>query len=796
MGDDMIGTAENTLETGVTHRQKKRASDDLIPIFEIQDARRVAIVSLVSPILFMTSLAASALIIMAGREESVGALWFWAIAHSLFCAALFLVSLRENSTLFDRDLFTVNSSVWSATAVILGALWGFVPVILSLIAPSEPYIVSGAIMSGLILSATLLLRSFPRLATMLLIGVCAGFLGYSVFRAETWSTVISIVMLAYFSVLGICTRWYFARFDKRLVDAERAHVETKELQDMLEEVGASSDTIRWRTDADLNVAETSDYHAFDYETPEYIIGQFIGNLFIHSNERELFIARLKRRSEIVGLELQAVPNDEQQASWWRASARPVYEKGQFVGYRGSCTNITALKLSEDRATFLTEYDELTGLLNRSSFYRALDTFIATPGLVQGTSGILWLDLDNFKWINDTFGHAGGDEILKSVAKRLGEAAKAGDSVCRFGGDEFAVLTTGHKSQETLRHYVDKFTKFMARPYTLDTSEVQCSASVGYKQIGLDEDDAATLLKEADLALYSAKASGRATWKEYSEEFKAKVRGERELARDLEDAIGGEELKLQFQPIVDGETETVIGVEALLRWFHPSRGPIKPAEFVAIAEANGLIIELGDCVVAKAIEAASQLPENIKVGMNISPLQIHSSGLLVLIENKIAEFNVDPARLELEITETVFLSDNEFVLERLRKLKEVGVRIALDDFGTGFSSLAYLQRFPFDKLKLDQTFVRGLETSDQSCAIARATISMAHALGLTVTAEGVETRAQADFLKAQGCDELQGYLFSHPQNSANLDRFLARQDRFAGTPLLVDRAKVLRMDKKR
>jgi EAL domain-containing protein (putative c-di-GMP-specific phosphodiesterase class I) len=309
------------------------------------------------------------------------------------------------------------------------------------------------------------------------------------------------------------------------------------------------------------------------------------------------------------------------------------------------------------------------------------------------------------------------------------------------------------------------------PYRYASTDVQCGASVGLRRIDSSADDASSVIKEADLALYAAKSSGRGHWKEYSESFKARVRGQRELANDLVKAIEADKLNLQFQPIMDAKTGAVSGVEALSRWYHPVRGAVSPTEFIPVAEDNGIIISLGDRVIEQAIAAASEMPSGTKIGINISPLQLHSSRLLPLIEAQLDATGLDPRRLELEITESVFLSDNAFILDRLHKLKELGLRIALDDFGTGFSSLAYLQRFPFDKLKLDQAFVRGIETSDQSCAIARATISMAHALGLSVTAEGVETDAQARFLREQGCDELQGFLFSRPQDQSALIPYL-------------------------
>ena len=282
-------------------------------------------------------------------------------------------------------------------------------------------------------------------------------------------------------------------------------------------------------------------------------------------------------------------------------------------------------------------------------------------------------------------------------------------------------------------------------------------------------------------------------KEYSESFKAQARGQRELAFDLINAIEDNSLNLQYQPIMDAKTGAVSGVEALSRWYHPVRGAVSPSEFIPVAEDNGIIIALGDRVIENAIAAALDMPARTKVGINVSPLQLHSSRLLGLIEKKLDETGISPDRIELEITESVFLSDNAFILDRLRKLKDLGVRIVMDDFGTGFSSLAYLQRFPFDKLKLDQAFVRGLETSDQSCAIARATISMAHALGLEVTAEGVESDAQARFLREQGCDELQGFLFSRAQDQSALIPYLRSMELLHHTRKApADDEKVIRM----
>ncbi|MEO0550663.1 MAG: EAL domain-containing protein [Pseudomonadota bacterium] len=739
------------------------------PLYMVSNARELALISLISPILFMGSLVSAAILVMSDLSQVSGVFWFWLLAQCIVCAALFLGSIREKTVLFSKALITESSAVKKFSFIALGAIWGVVPGVLALIEPVPSQLVMGSVLSGLTMSATLLLPAMPGLAKMLLTGIVGCFAANAFFYRDVETTSISLIMLTYFSVLAICARWYYARLSTRLNDIESAAAQARELSSVLKDVGHAADTYFWRTDADGILIETDKALADLDVFKKVTVGANLVTLFEPSLERDLLKVRMSRQSEIVALELEIPGQDGAPSSWWKLSARPVYVEGVFDGYRGAASSITSLKASEKRAAFLAEYDALTGLLNRSSFYRAVQLQLDTPPANDCEGGILWIDLDNFKWINDTFGHSGGDQVLQSVSERLQSFCEERDVVCRFGGDEFAVLATRSRQGDGLRQFVEELTEELAKPYDLESSEVQCSASIGFKRIGGSEDDAtaATLMKEADLALYSAKSGGRATWKEYSEAFKARIRGQRELARDLQRAIGTNDLQLRFQPIVDGTTKEVIGVEALSRWFHPTRGDISPATFIQVAENNGMIIDLGDAVLEKAIEAAAELPDTVKVGINISPLQIHSSALINLIEEKLAATGVSANRIELEITESVFLSDNKFVLERLGHLKDLGLRIALDDFGTGFSSLAYLQRFPFDKLKLDQAFVRGIETSDQSCAIARATISMAHALNLSVTAEGVETEAQVRFLMEQGCDEMQGYLFARPQAQAEL-----------------------------
>lgn len=736
---------------------------------DLTRAREIALVSLIAPVLFMASLVSSAILMM----KDAGGHWlfdFWLTVHVFLCATLFLYSTRERKELFDGDR-AANTLVKGFPFVALSVAWGVVPGLLAVVAPYDPHMVFGAILSGGMLAAAVLLQYMPQMGRLLIAATVGGFLANTLLQPELTSALISLVMLAYFSGLAICTKWYFSDYNKRLTEAETAAARTREINSVLRDVGFATDTFFWSTSEDGRISAINNDELLGETARHAILNQNLLSLFKASSERELLRARISRGSEIVALELELADSIDADVRFWKLSARPVFEEGRFAGYRGSATDITQLRISENRAAFLTEYDSLTGLLNRSSFKEAVKSHLSSDIRMNSESALIWIDLDNFKWINDTFGHSGGDDVLKLVATRLEYLCEPMDLLCRYGGDEFALLVSRPLTGSRLLKFVEDVTEALQKPFHYANTDVQCGASVGVRRIESHATDVTALMKEADLALFAAKSSGRGVWKEYSESFKARVRGQRELANDLAKAIESDNLNLQFQPIVDAGSGAVVAVEALSRWYHPVRGTVAPSEFIPIAEDNGIIISLGDRVVEHAINAALEMPDETKVGINVSPLQLHSSRLLSLIERKLDETGIDPNRIELEITESVFLSDNAFILDRLRKLKDLGLRIAMDDFGTGFSSLAYLQRFPFDKLKLDQTFVRGIETSDQSRAIARATISMAHALNLTVTAEGVESDVQAQFLRDHGCDELQGYLFSRPQDQSALIPYL-------------------------
>ncbi|MEM9053921.1 MAG: GGDEF domain-containing protein, partial [Pseudomonadota bacterium] len=492
-------------------------SEGLATKEDIKQAREVALVSLVSPVLFMASLVSSAVLLMSQLGQDSNLFAFWLMGHCFLCAALFLLSLRERSELFEGQRYAA-SMVKRFSFVALGVCWGVVPGLLAFIEPMPSHMVFGAILSGTTLSAALLLQYMPRVGRILLAATVGGFLANTLFQPDILSSVVSMIMLAYFSGLAICTRWYFSRFNKRLTEVENAAQRTREINSVLRDVGFATDTCFWSTDEAGEIVEISNDELLGERLSEFLIGRDLLRLFKASPERDLLRSRIARGSEIVALELEVADDVSATSRFWKLSARPTFVEGQFSGYRGSATDISQLRMSEKRAAFLTEYDSITSLLNRNSFTEALKAHLESEIRETYDSALIWIDLDNFKWINDTFGHDGGDEILKMVAARLEDMCEPMDIVCRYGGDEFALLVARSQSGGRLMRFVEELTESLQQPYTYQNTDVQCGASVGIRRINARASDVTTLMKEADLALFAAKSSGRGGWKEYSDTF--------------------------------------------------------------------------------------------------------------------------------------------------------------------------------------------------------------------------------------------------------------------------------------
>jgi diguanylate cyclase (GGDEF)-like protein len=431
------------------------------------------------------------------------------------------------------------------------------------------------------------------------------------------------------------------------------------------------------------------------------------------------------------------------------------------------TDVTKRREAEAHVARLASEDPLTGLPNRRLFRFTLDQMCERSSCTpkgKGTEAefaVLFLDLDRFKVVNDTLGHRVGDLLLQEVANRLQGALRPNDVLARLGGDEFAIVVPTVESRNALEALAGRLNAVISQPYEIDGRRIRSSISIGIAVGPPDGNNAEDLLMAADLALYAVKASARGTFGFYKRFMNEGINDRRQVEMDLREAVEKDELELHYQPIVDLQRNVITGFEALARWRHPVKGMVPPAVFIPVAEDTGLIVALGTWALTQACRTAAQWPDDLKIAVNLSPVQFSGPDLYNTIKSVLVETGLAPQRLELEITERLFIEDSEKTLSTLHRLKELGVRIAMDDFGTGYSSLKYLRSFPYDKIKVDRTFVSDLVAGTEHVVIVQAVVSIARALGMTTTAEGVETDGQKQFLAALGCDEAQGYLFSAP-----------------------------------
>jgi diguanylate cyclase (GGDEF)-like protein len=449
--------------------------------------------------------------------------------------------------------------------------------------------------------------------------------------------------------------------------------------------------------------------------------------------------------------------------WWSISGQPVFnEYGQFHGFRGSGTDLTEMRRSQAEVTRLAQFDSLTGLANRIQMLRSLEQAVADRHGKPGECSLMLLDLDRFKTVNDTLGHPAGDALLRQVSQRLQRVVGDKGLVGRQGGDEFKILLPGRHAQAALAHLAQSIISAVSQPYTVEGTSVVIGVSIGLSICPQDGVTADAMTRNADLALYAAKGNGRGVHRFYSSDMHTDAEDRRQLEEDLRRALAADGLHLVYQPVVSSKTEHIVGYEALLRWTHPVRGPISPALFVPIAEDTGLIGQIGEWVMRTACRDAAQWQEGVRVAVNVSPSQFANPGFPSTVMNALAAAQLSPERLELEITESVFLNDDDGTDSMFARLKAIGVRLALDDFGTGYSSLGYLKKAPFDKIKIDQSFVRGAAIrGSRNSAIVKAIVSLAEALGMDTTAEGAETQDELDLIRQLGCSHIQGYIYGRP-----------------------------------
>ncbi|NCP12329.1 MAG: EAL domain-containing protein [Sphingomonadales bacterium] len=523
----------------------------------------------------------------------------------------------------------------------------------------------------------------------------------------------------------------------------------------------------WETDRHGRLVYLSDSVVDRFDRPrEDLIGQKFTSLVANDDgtdggrEGRTLGFHLSLRSPFNDLSLKALVDEER---WWAVSGSPIVDDlGNFTGFRGSGTDLTEMKRSEHTVNQLARYDPLTGLSNRLDINQALTRALTGHNGRPQPCALFMVDLDKFKQVNDTLGHPAGDALLEQVAERLTESVGKTGLVGRLGGDEFQIVLPKLTLEAELDELATRIIARLSQPYQLAQGMVRIGASIGIAISHHEAVAASALVRNADLALYAAKDAGRGVCRFYEADMHTYANDRRELEDDLRSAVNKGELYLVYQPVVEVSTETISGFEALVRWDHPTRGPINPELLISIAEETNLIVRLGEWILRTACAQLAQWDGKLKMAVNVSPTQFAAENFMEVVINAIAANGIQPQQLELEITEGIFLDGSDENIRTFNRLKATGVRLALDDFGTGYSALGYLQKVPFDKIKIDQSFVRGATLKgNMNSAIIASIVSLADALEMDTTAEGAETHDELALVRSLGCSHVQGYIYGRP-----------------------------------
>jgi diguanylate cyclase (GGDEF)-like protein/PAS domain S-box-containing protein len=618
-------------------------------------------------------------------------------------------------------------------------------------------VVTASIMSGLGVGA-LGLIVIPPCATAWMVAFTAGVAGALLLGRHTvpFQHMLSIVFTLGVSIFGILAvaRWAFHQLKTNADVGSQSESASLLLQEY-EQRGVGW---LWQIDAENRTTYIS-------SRMSALLGRPAGQLVGHS-----LPALLGGHSELGRVLLEKQPFNALEMElktargtrWISIAGDPIVDTaGRFEGFRGVGSDITEIRQTQERLTHLANVDVLSGLPNRGRVRQLLGEALrgATTGNVP--CAILFLDLDGFKPVNDTFGHPKGDAVLRAVAKRLVDEVGADGDVGRMGGDEFAIVIPDAQSRRKIETLADRIIQAIKEPYVVDQTEIRIGVSIGAAFGPIDGATVDDLILKADLALYQAKDAGRGCARYFSSELQSEQEDRVRLESDLRSAIAAKQFHLAFQPLINAKTQRLIGFEALIRWNHPQRGLVPPNVFIPVAEETGLMPVIGDWVIDEACRAAATWPEPITVALNISPKQIVTPALPNTVSEALARYKLPGNRIELEVTEGVFLGDNGSTLDVLKRLRALGVGIALDDFGTGYSSIGYLNKAVFHKLKIDGSFVREAGSRPENVAIIQSIVQLAKSFRMSITAEGVETAEDFERMRDLGCDTIQGYLFGKP-----------------------------------
>ncbi|MFI5013686.1 MAG: putative bifunctional diguanylate cyclase/phosphodiesterase [Hyphomicrobiales bacterium] len=711
------------------------------------------------------------------RISVIGWAMFVVIPASLVLARTLRGRARSSRAGVSRRAIRITVT----NAAVLGAFWALVPILFLQSAPAEAKLIIATLSAGMMCAGAFALGSMPA-AAIIFADLILG--GSAVSLLHTGDPFYALFAALMFIFACSTAR---SSIDQAMLLVERAVAQIEGdrqrevIGSLLSEFEDNANDWLWETDeahrikhASARLAALSGRPAAELTGLAYqeVLMPGMPSVAEAAQKRAEIAARFAEAAAFRHIVVPVMVGASEH--WWSLTGKPIHdEHGRFVGFRGFGTDVTAARRADAEIRRMALHDSLTDLPNRAWFGRELGE--AVQRLTQGGSpfAVMCLDLDNFKSVNDSQGHPTGDALLVEVARRLSACVGDAGMIARLGGDEFGVVQTKAVSLESTSELAQRMCEALSAQTLVEDVNVATGVSIGIAVAPADGTDVNMLLKHADLALYRAKAEGRGGFRFFEPGMDAKAKERRALEMDLRTALPNGELMLVFQPLIDLADNSIKCCEALLRWNHPTRGVVQPMDFIPLAEETGLIQPIGEWVIREACKQAVTWPEHIGVAVNLSAAQFHSPGIISAVEKALAETGLKPERLELEVTETVLISEMDRALTILETLRRMKVRIALDDFGTGYSSLSYLRKLPFDKIKIDRSFVRDLATHAESQAIVGALIGLAGDLGVDVTAEGVETKEQLAHLRASGCEEAQGFLISRPQSAAAITAFIAQ-----------------------
>ncbi len=729
-------------------------SDDASPLRDVQLLSRAQLAPF-----FAAANVVAAVLVAAALWRHVPAYWLigWTGIVGLANFGAMHMARTQAVTHVGRSGRAVPEWQLVGDVVVRASLWLSLPLYLFPNLDPGSQIITGSLVAGLGIAA-LGLVVVPACVNAWMASFTAG-VCFSLFMAR--KTVPFLHMLDILFTLGIAifgvytvTRWAFQQL-KTSADMGSASESASLLLQEYEQRGVGW---LWQVDADNRVTYISSRMTALLGRPaSALIGHSMPSLL--GGHAELGRILLEKQP-FNSLEMEL--NTPRGPRWISIAGDPIIDTaGRFEGFRGVGSDITEIRQTQERLTHLANMDVLSGLPNRGRVRQLLGEALRAATVSNVPCAIMFLDLDGFKPVNDTFGHPKGDAVLQAVAKRLCDQVGNDGHVGRMGGDEFAIVIVDAQSRKKIEMLADSIIKSVAEPYMIDGAEIRIGVSIGCAFGPIDGATVDDLILKADLALYQAKDGGRGVARFFSSELQSEQDDRVRLEADLRQAIAAKQFHLAFQPLVDAKTQKLVGFEALIRWNHPQRGNVPPPVFIPIAEETGLMGIIGDWVIEEACRAIATWPEPITVAINISPKQIVLPNLPNVVSQALSRNKLPGNRLELEVTEGVFLGDNNQTLDVLKRLRALGVGIALDDFGTGYSSIGYLNKAVFHKLKIDGSFVREAGTRPENVAIIQSIVQLAQSFRMKVTAEGVETAEDFERMRDLGCDHIQGYLFGRP-----------------------------------